>query len=257
MSEHVKDYMTLGQCYDHFNSKLFDGALPGCVLSFESKGQQFGYYRKNGYLERNTGETRDEIALNPKHFLTNSGDGELLQTLVHEMVHQWQEHFGSPSKRTYHNHEWSRMMESIGLMPSDTGKPGGKRVGQKMADYVIKGARFDKVTSLLLKKKQIISYYKTETVLAAMSEPGTILHTDETYQTIADEAETILVDIVGSVETSSSGSDNTPPKPTPSKVKYTCPSCEANAWGKPHLSLLCGNCIQNGKHIAFSRVQSY
>jgi len=32
------------------------------------------------------------------------------------------------------------------------------------------------------------------------------------------------------------------PKPRPSKLKYTCPSCAANAWGKPGLLLRCGQC---------------
>lgn len=27
-----------------------------------------------------------------------------------------------------------------------------------------------------------------------------------------------------------------------SKVKYTCPGCEANAWGKPDLHIVCGEC---------------
>jgi hypothetical protein len=27
----------------------------------------------------------------------------------------------------------------------------------------------------------------------------------------------------------------------PSKVKYTCPTCGANAWGKARLALICGN----------------
>jgi len=33
-------------------------------------------------------------------------------------------------------------MESIGLMPSDTGEPGGKRTGQRMSDYPIEGGAF-------------------------------------------------------------------------------------------------------------------
>lgn len=31
-------------------------------------------------------------------------------------------------------------------------------------------------------------------------------------------------------------------KPLRSKVKFTCPGCEANAWGKPGLLLRCGEC---------------
>lgn len=32
--------------------------------------------------------------------------------------------------------------------------------------------------------------------------------------------------------------------PTRNKVKYTCPGCETNVWGKPGLSLLCGDCSE-------------
>jgi hypothetical protein len=32
------------------------------------------------------------------------------------------------------------------------------------------------------------------------------------------------------------------PKKAPSKLKYTCPDCAANAWGKPGLLLVCGEC---------------
>lgn len=30
----------------------------------------------------------------------------------------------------------------------------------------------------------------------------------------------------------------------PSKVKYTCPECEQNAWAKPEASLVCGDCME-------------
>lgn len=132
--EHVKDYITLSDCYDAMNAQLFGGGLPGCVLTFEDKGQHFGYYCKGGFVDRERKARRDEIALNPRHFLTNSGDLELLQTLVHEMCHQWQEHYGKLSLWTYHNKEWAQKMLSIGLIPSSTGKPKGKQTGQRMAD---------------------------------------------------------------------------------------------------------------------------
>ena len=41
-------------------------------------------------------------------------------------------------------------MESIGLMPSSTGEPGGKRTGDRMSDYPIPGGRFEKVAEILL-----------------------------------------------------------------------------------------------------------
>jgi hypothetical protein len=55
------------------------------------------------------------------------------------MVHQEQKHFGKPSRNGYHNKQWSRWMERIGLVPSATGAPGGKRTGQRMTHYIIRG----------------------------------------------------------------------------------------------------------------------
>lgn len=34
----------------------------------------------------------------------------------------------------------------------------------------------------------------------------------------------------------------TKPRKPPSKVKFTCPCCNANAWGKPDLNVACGDC---------------
>ena len=36
----------------------------------------------------------------------------------------------------YHNAEWASKMESVGLVPSTTGAPGGARVGQAVSHYV-------------------------------------------------------------------------------------------------------------------------
>jgi hypothetical protein len=44
------------------------------------------------------------------------------------MAHLWQWEFGSPYKNGYHNTEWAGKMIEIGLMPSDTGLPNGKKM---------------------------------------------------------------------------------------------------------------------------------
>ena len=54
----------------------------------------------------------------------------------------WQYEFGSPSRYKYHNKEWTLKMMDIGLMPTTTGKPGGKPIGQNMDHYVIEGRKF-------------------------------------------------------------------------------------------------------------------
>jgi hypothetical protein len=73
----------------------------------------------------------DEIALNPALFRDRT-DPEIRSTLVHEMVHRWQAHFGKPGRGRYHNKQWDDHMDSISLVPSGTGLPGGKRVGRQV-----------------------------------------------------------------------------------------------------------------------------
>jgi hypothetical protein len=58
------------------------------------------------------------------------------------MVHQEQDHFGKPSRNGYHNKGWGLLMERVGLMPSSTGKPGGKRTGQKVSHYILADGPF-------------------------------------------------------------------------------------------------------------------
>jgi len=65
-----------------------------------------------------------------------------MSTLVHEMVHQWQQDHGSPPRRCYHNTEWAERMVEIGLIPSDTGQPGGRPTGQTMTHYIDPDGRF-------------------------------------------------------------------------------------------------------------------
>jgi hypothetical protein len=52
-----------------------------------------------------------------------------------------------PSRGGYHNKQWAQLMERIGLMPSDTGAPGGKRTGQRMHHYVLDGGPFENASA--------------------------------------------------------------------------------------------------------------
>jgi hypothetical protein len=58
------------------------------------------------------------------------------------MVHLEQHHFGKASRNGYHNKQWAAWMERIGLMPSNTGEPGGKRTGQRMSHYILPDGAF-------------------------------------------------------------------------------------------------------------------
>jgi len=74
------------------------------------------------------------------------------------MAHLWQAHFGKPGRTSYHNKQWAGMMEAIGLIPSDTGAPGGKQTGQKVSHYIAGGGPFDKACRALIEQGFVVRY---------------------------------------------------------------------------------------------------
>jgi predicted SprT family Zn-dependent metalloprotease len=134
-------YDELDAGFAYFNKELFADRLPRCLITVRSHRGEFGYFSGDRFSSRDGAEITDEIALNPKHFQTQTPE-ETLSTLVHEMVHLEQHHFGKPSRNSYHNKEWAALMDRVGLTPSSTGEPGGKRTGQKVSHYIVSDGPF-------------------------------------------------------------------------------------------------------------------
>ena len=179
-----------------FNERLFDGRLPAAMITMQRRKNAHGFHRQDSFAAKSDAATIDEIALNPDSLSRN--DRAILSTLVHEMVHLEQRAFGKPGRGAYHNRQWAEWMERIGLIPSSTGMPGGKKTGQKVSHYIVDGGCFD-------------------AACAELTSGGFALR----WQ----------------------GSPDDPmPKRDPSKVKFTCPDCEQNAWAKADSSLICGDC---------------
>jgi predicted SprT family Zn-dependent metalloprotease len=137
-----RNYERLATAYDWFNRHLFAGALPPCLITFQRSRTARGYYRHDAAKLRRGKRRTPEIALNPDAFPGRS-DGGVMSTLVHEMCHLWQAHFGKPGRRGYHNREWARKMEEVGLRPSHTGRPGGAKTGERVTHYVVRRGRFE------------------------------------------------------------------------------------------------------------------
>jgi predicted SprT family Zn-dependent metalloprotease len=145
-----REYSALEHAYDWFNTRLFGDTLPPCLLTLQRKAHSKGYFAQERFTHRaDTHGVADELALNPDTFVGRS-DKEILSTLVHEMVHCWQRHFGIPGRRGYHNREWAAQMRAIGLMPSDTGTAGGKQTGQRVTHYIVLDGLFDQAAAALL-----------------------------------------------------------------------------------------------------------
>jgi SprT-like family len=184
--------------FEYFNRRLFANALPPCLLNFSRKARTYGFFAPERW-QGGAGVVRHEISLNPS-WLRSRKPIEVASTLVHEMVHLWQQEAGQPSRRGYHNAQWASKMDEVGLVPSSTAAPGGARVGQLVSHYIAVGGRFAEA-------------------FAAM--PADYL-------------------LPWSCEEPEEGTGKTTTRRN--KLKYTCPACEANVWGKPGLAVICGDC---------------
>lgn len=227
-----RTYAELRLAYDVFNEQLFEGRLPACLLTLQREKHTYGYFSKARFSTVD-GQVTDEIALNPEYFAA-SPLLETLQTLVHEMCHLWQAHFGKPGRGRYHNHEWAQKMESLGLMPSSTGRPGGRRVGDRMADFMLPGGRFARAVDHLVSQCGFtISWYDRHVAAAPLYE------TTSPEEAAELPAQALVKPAIASVQAAYQASQQLDRS---NRVKYQCPGCRMKLWGKPGLRVVCGDC---------------
>lgn len=203
---------------------LFDPPLPVPMFALDQSPKTLGYYRRGRFVSAK-GEIADEIAINPSYFASH-GFGELVQTMAHEMVHQWQAHHGKPSRSGYHNAEWAGKMESIGLMPSSTGEPGGRKTGQRVADYLMEGGSLEALYQRLSAEGVMIPWYDRLVVaLAAEAGVGFSLSSSVTAAAVS------LPVVKPEAKVKTSYSHQCSADTEPLKV-----------WGRKGLALTCGLC---------------
>ena len=205
--------------FDYYNDKMFGGFLPNVLLNFSRKNQTAGFFARNTWKD-NEGKKCHEISINPSSLC--HGKKYVIQTLVHEMCHLWQFELGKPSRSGYHNKQWANKMESMGLMPSDTGQEGGKRTGQQMSDYLIPEGKLLQVIQKMPDK--IWLPLKSLEYMSAQQ----------------------ITDILNELEENDGFGEMIPeenPKPkNKNKVKYTCDGCDLKVWGKEDIYVICGEC---------------
>lgn len=209
MNPTKETYAELQMAYDWFNETLFDNQLPQCLIVLIKKGiAVIGYFHAEQFANSEN-KIADEIAMNPDYIAVRTVQ-DTLSTLVHEMAHLWQHHYGSPGRGRYHNKEWGRKMKEIGLHPSHTGKIGGKETGDRVSHYIIEGGLFEDHCAALLAKDFALSWHKRFPNVLRSSQP---LINGQPHKTLRT-----------------------------TRHKFVCRGCGASAWGKPSLKILCGTC---------------
>ena len=262
-----KTYKALLYAYEFFNQELFNYTLPEVVFTYHRQNRVMGYASFGRWVDADE-KYIDELAINPEYFAKYPLI-EICQTLVHEMVHIWQTHRGTPGRRGYHNTEWANKMESIGLMPSSTGKPGGKTTGEAMMDYVLVQGRFIDACKTLLKQGfslPLVDRYpvfRREVPILAFDRDGNEVQLTNQFipkltKNVQKTEDIQFNDAVSSApDIQSSALDEastislsetlpafltTKPKSKSGRVKYTCKSCQTNVWAKKGVNLACLDC---------------
>jgi hypothetical protein len=154
----VQTYSSLQDAFEFFNRLLFGGSLPYVLITVQRHKGACGYFSGDrfGKLDR-LEDVVDEIAMNPSYFACRDMQDNL-STLVHEMVHVWQHHHGRRPRRGYHDKQWAAKMKEVGLVPSNTGQPGGKETGQRMSHYIKPGGPFERTCRHYLEQAQPLLY---------------------------------------------------------------------------------------------------
>lgn len=148
-------------------------------------------------------------------------------------------------------------MESIGLMPSDTGKPGGKKTGQSMADYVIPGGKFYQATQRLLASGFIVSWLdrfpaRPPTTYLPPASPA--MMAGAWIENTAEPAEDDFPELSAIMTAAFTAPVALQPdlqqevkereqENRSNRSKYECPSCsQVSVWGRPGLRIKCADC---------------
>ena len=223
-------YSELQNAFAFYNKHLFAGKLPHCVITVQRKERTFGYFSSNRWNKRD-GQSADEIALNPAYFATRTIE-LVLSTLVHEMCHQWQQHYGKPGRGRYHNKEWADKMELVGLVPSDTGVVGGKRTGDQMTHYIKPDGPFARFSAKLVSHDFKLSWFdRFPSAVNTLIDPSGKINPDmQRLLGLSNENVNSILSAIVCVDTSRN------------RTKYHCADCGFNLWGKPELSIICGDC---------------
>jgi hypothetical protein len=207
------------RAFDRFNTEFFEGALSRCLITFNQSTDAMGYFCPNS-IRNDQGETAHEIAIN-LNWVATLGVVEGLSTMAHEMTHLWCHLCGERNRKGglgahgYHDLPWSKRMEAIGLMPSHTGKPGGKRTGYQMSEYVIPGGPFDIVTRELLLAGETVRWLGAHPLKL---QPINVSAPAPHPRPVA------------------------PARKRKGKTGFACPTCPTKVWGMASVRVACINC---------------
>lgn len=199
----------------YLTDRHFAGSMPPCVVTFNRRPRGIAYIGADTF-ENIVGETAHELSFNIAK-LRQHDDRFAMSVVACALVGVWRQTHGPrgkgnrPPTKGYCDRSMASKMEEIGLVPSDTGTPDGKkRTGYGISYYIAEGGPFDLDARELLATGFRIRWRD---------------HPSQLPRIEHDEA-------------SSEGA----PQKKATRVRFECPECEQLAWAKATAVLECGVC---------------
>ena len=149
-------------------------------------------------------------------------------------------------------------------MPSDTGEPGGKIIGQFMSDYIIQDQNFHQACLSLFGEHGFELKWADRKALPRVFEPQIVslpeakvncdkdeIHiVDQGHQTSVAEFSVEVLDEKAVGEKLASSWLESPAEdffieastPRKTRVRYVCPGCDIKLYGKPNVNIRCEDC---------------
>lgn len=213
----VEAYGLFQNSFAFLNQRLFGGVLPDCMITFSTNRRALGYFCAGAFENRDR-NVAHEISMNPR-YLGVRPDAESFATFVHEMGHLARHVSDRPNRKGgkgkggYHDRVWADIMESVGLMPSTTGAPGGKRTGYVMSHYIIPGGPFEVAWRELFESGLFIDWRAARALDAGEVSGGEV-----------------------------AGGEEPAPPPRNTRTCFVCSGCDVRAWARRSARLSCNDC---------------
>lgn len=223
----------LNAAAEHFSSCLFEGALPTHAITLQRRLPKDSLFIPCRWQDI-SGIVRHEIALNPTRF-ARQPLLLVLQSIVREQSHLWQFVFGSPTRPGYHNREWAEKVASLGFQVSVDGHP-NRITGQKISLKPVADGPFVAACAQLVRQHFVLTW------LDRGFDPERKVCVPMQLPNIDTDVRKVLTRPLGAAFGGVTSIRDLKAGVNKRKIKYGCPSCGVNVWGRSGLSLSCSSC---------------
>lgn len=177
------------------------------------------YVCSNSLFDTSKGKRVQYLALNPRYF--KDGAGKILQTLVHELCHVYENAYIHVPRGGYHDRQWADLMRDCGLEPAYL-----NRSRTAVNQTVIEGGEFGK----------FLDEFERDN-------PGYFTLVEYTVGTVEDYRRSNPDEEVDGEDARADNADKPLKRYNRNKTKYVC-SCGNKVWGKAGLHVRCEDCTE-------------